>query len=218
MSTENSTLALAGMFQAAELVRQIARHGMFDQALFETSIQSLLKMDADSVEEVYGSVGDVKMGLQILCGQMGMGDQRDMEVMHYVLGMILLERKLMKREDLLANIKAGIESAQAQVEMYAVDHPNVIVYLANLYTQTLSTLDFRIKVNGERRFLDNQNNADKIRTLLLAGIRSTVLWRQKGGKRLQFIFSRRKILTRAQSFLEGINSHQSNLESNLEKN
>ncbi|MDM8563817.1 high frequency lysogenization protein HflD [Candidatus Marithioploca araucensis] len=206
MNIEKSTIALAGMFQAAELVRQIARQGLFDQGQFETSIQSLLKLEADSVEDVYGEIGGIKTGLQVLCGQLGAGVQREMEVMHYVLGMILLERKLMKSDDLLLNIRAGIESAQAQVEMYTINHPNVIVYLANLYSQTLGTLDFRLKVNGEKRFLENQNNADKIRALLLAGIRSTVLWRQKGGKRLQFIFSRRKILRKAQQLLERIKS------------
>jgi len=200
MSIENSTLALAGMFQAAELARQIARQGLFDQTPFEASIQSLLEVDASSVEAVYGGLSGIKTGLQVLCKQLGAG-QRNMEVMHYVLGMIILERKLMKKEDMLESIKGGIESAQAQTKMYAVAHPNVIVYLANLYTNTLSTLDFRIKVSGERRFLDNQNNADKIRALLLAGVRSTVLWRQKGGKRLQFIFSRGKILRTAQRLL-----------------
>ena len=201
MSIEYRTLALAGMFQAADLVRQIARQGLLDQAPFETSIQSLLKIDADSVEDVYGGISQIKTGLQVICGQLGAG-QRNMEVMHYVLGMIFLERKLVKRKDMLARIQAGIETAQAQAEMYATSHPNIVSHLAHLYTDTLSTLDYRIKVNGEQRFLENQNNADKIRALLLAGIRSAVLWRQKGGKRLQFLFSRKKILQTAQNLLE----------------
>ncbi|MEN8216165.1 MAG: high frequency lysogenization protein HflD [Pseudomonadota bacterium] len=204
MSIKNSTLALAGMFQSADLVRQIARQGLLDSAPFESSIQSLLKIDADSVVEVYGGQSGIKTGLQVLCEQFGAGDERNMEVMHYVLGMIHLERLLMKQNDMLTNMSAAIETAQAQTEMFAVSHPNVIGYLANLYTQTLSTFDFRIKVNGERRFLDNQNNADKIRALLLAGVRSAVLWRQKGGRRLQFLFSRRKIVRTAQQFLEQI--------------
>jgi high frequency lysogenization protein len=206
MSIENRTLALAGMFQSADLVRQIARQGLLDQAPFEAAIQSLLKIDADSVEEVYGGISGIKAGLQVLCGQLGGSTQRNMEVMHYLLGMAFLERKLTKREDMLANMRTGIESAIAQTEMYALTHPNVITHLANLYSRTLSTFDYRIKVNGERRFLENQNNADKIRALLLAGIRSAVLWRQKGGKRLQLIFSRGKILRTAQQLLERLNN------------
>ncbi len=73
MSIENRTLALAGMFQSADLVRQIARQGLLDQAQFEATIQSLLKIDADSVEDVYGGLSGLKAGLQVLCGQLGGG-------------------------------------------------------------------------------------------------------------------------------------------------
>ncbi len=204
MSIENSTLALAGIFQCADLVRQLSRKGLLDTVPFEASMQSILKRDADSIEEVYGGVQGVKIGLQVLLSQLASGDTRNMEVMHYVLGMIMLERKLIRRQDMLTNISNAIETAQAQAEIYSISHPNIISYLANLYTQTLSTFDFRIKVNGERRFLEDQHNAEKIRVLLLAGVRSTILWRQKGGKRLQFLFSRRKMVRIAEQYLEQI--------------
>jgi len=207
MSIENRTLALAGMFQSADLVRQIARNGLLDIAPFEASITSLLNIDADSTEAVYGGLSGLKTGLQVLCGQLGAGTKRDMEVMHYMLGMVFLERKLAKHDGMLGKIRVGIEESIKQTEMYAMTDPNIIAQLAYLYTQTLSTLDYRIKVNGERRFLENQNNAHKIRALLLSGIRSAVLWRQKGGKRLQLIFSRGKILRSAQQSLERLKSN-----------
>jgi len=202
MSIKNRTLAFAGIYQSAELVRQVARQGLFNQAEFEVCIKSVLKIDADSVEEVYGGVGGVKMGLRMLCGQAGNKTQNT-EVLRYILGMIVLERKLIKQPDMLNYISLGLEMVQAQAEVYSVTHPEVIAQLAKLYTETLSTFDYRhrIKVNGERRFLDNQNNADKIRALLLAGVRSTVLWRQKGGRWLQFIF-RKKMIQTAEQLLE----------------
>jgi high frequency lysogenization protein len=201
MSIENNTIALAGIFQASELVRQIARQGMLDQAPFEASIQSVLKINADSIMDVYGGLGGIKTGLQVCCQQLGNETKRNIEVMQYVLGVVFLERKLAKRQEMLAKIRIGIETAVAETEIYAATHPQVVEQLANLYTQTLSTFDYRIKVSGEQRFLENPHNADKIRALLLAGIRSAVLWRQKGGKRLQFIFSRAKILRTAQDLL-----------------
>jgi high frequency lysogenization protein len=203
MSIEDRTLALAGIFQSADLVRQVSRKGLFDQEPFEVSIQSLLKIDAESTADVYGGLNGIKVGLQVLSGQLG-GTDRDMEVMHYMLGMIFLERKLFKNKEMLERIQMGVETAIAQAEMFAVTHPNIIAHLAQLYTQTLSTLDYRIKVNGEQRFLENPNNADKIRALLLSGIRSAVLWRQKGGKRFHLIFSRSKMLRTAQYLLERI--------------
>jgi high frequency lysogenization protein len=52
-------------------------------------------------------------------------------------------------------------------------------------------------VQGEPTFLQQSDNVNKIRALLLAGIRAAVLWRQKGGRRWQFIFQSNKILETA---------------------
>jgi high frequency lysogenization protein len=201
MSIENSTLALAGMYQSAKLVRDIARQGLIDQEPFEASLNSILKIDASSVEDVYGESVDLKVGLQTLCKQLGSGTKRTLEITHYVLGMMILERKLMKKNEMLDKIQTGIEATKAKTEILALSDPEIIKDLATLYTDTLSQFNFRIKVNGERRFLDNPNNADKIRTLLLAGIRSGVLWRQMGGNRLHLIFSRKKMVKIAQAYL-----------------
>ena len=201
MSIENSTLALAGMYQSAKLVRDIARQGLIDQEPFEASLNSILKIDASSVEDVYGESVGLKIGLQTLRKQLGTGTQRTLEITHYVLGMMILERKLIKNNEMLDKIQSGIEATKAKTETLALSDPEIIKDLANLYVDTLSKFNFRIKVNGERRFLDNPNNADKIRALLLAGIRSGVLWRQMGGNRLQLIFSRKKMVKIAQAHL-----------------
>jgi high frequency lysogenization protein len=205
MSIENSTLALAGMYQSASLVRDIARQGLIDQEPFEASLNSILKIDAASIEDVYGGLVGLKVGLQTLCQQLGGGSKRTLEITHYVLGMMILERKLIKNNEMLEQIQTGIEATKIKVEAYAVADPEIINDLATLYHDTLSQFNFRIKVNGERRFLENPNNADKIRALLLAGIRSGVLWRQKGGNRLHLIFSRKKMVNIAQAYLKQIN-------------
>jgi high frequency lysogenization protein len=189
------------MYQSAKLVRDIARQGLIDQEPFEASLNSILKIDASSVEDVYGESVDLKVGLQTLCKQLGSGTKRTLEITHYVLGMMILERKLMKKNEMLDKIQTGIEATKAKTEILALSDPEIIKDLATLYTDTLSQFNFRIKVNGERRFLDNPNNADKVRALLLAGIRSGVLWRQMGGNRLQLIFSRKKMVKIAQAYL-----------------
>jgi len=200
MSIENKTLALAGMFQAANLVQQISQKGLFEQAPFETSIHSLLKLDADSVADVYGGISQVRTGLRVLIEQLG-GENKNMETMQYVLGMVFLERKLIKHPNMIKHIQAGIQSAKIQVEKSSVNNPKVLHHLAILYAETISTFDYRIKVNGNKSFLENQIYVDKIRALLLAGIRSSVLWQQKGGRKWQFIFTRQKTVHTAQNLL-----------------
>jgi high frequency lysogenization protein len=115
---------------------------------------------------------------------------------------MVLERKLMKRKDLLDAITAGIDKAESQREHFGTTHENVIASLADLYTQTISTLQPRIIVNGEHNHVSNPSNANKIRALLLAAIRSAVLWRQCGGTRWQLLFNRKAILAQAQKLLD----------------
>lgn len=201
MSIEDSTLALAGAFQAAILVKQIAHKGLVDQAPFEASIQSILMTDAPSTEAVFGGAEGVLLGLKTFNTQFDSQVQNDLMLMRYVWGMIFLERKLIKNPAMLNTLTQGIDRAKQLSEMYGTTHESVITNLATLYSQTLSTFDYRIQITGEKRFLENEANANKVRALLLAGIRATVLWRQKGGTRLQFLLSRKKILRTVQHYL-----------------
>jgi high frequency lysogenization protein len=50
--------------------------------------------------------------------------------------------------------------------------------------------------------LKSDANQHHIRALLLAGLRSALLWNQVGGKRRHFIFSRKQMLKAAQQLLQ----------------
>ncbi len=81
------------------------------------------------------------------------------------------------------------------------DMREVINKIDGLYQETISSISPRIIVQGDQGFLTNTDNASKIRTLLLAGIRSAVLWNQLGGSKWKLLFSRKKYLHAAQSLL-----------------
>ena len=83
-------------------------------------------------------------------------------------------------------------------------HDNVIANLGTLYTETLSTFRFRIQVNGDYNYLQQQRIANQIRALLLASVRSAILWRQVGGNRLQLLFYRKNIAEQVDDFLRRI--------------
>ncbi len=53
---------------------------------------------------------------------------------------------------------------------------------------------FRVKVTGSEAHLGNPRNADIIRALLLAGMRSAFLWRQLGGRRWKLLWQRKQLL------------------------
>jgi high frequency lysogenization protein len=188
-------LALAGVFQAAQLVQEIARTGRANNNDVEASLRSLLVDNPATVLEVYGDdIGHVRTGLICLHEQLGLEGKKDTELTRYVMGMLFLERKLSKSPQMMTTLGEGIEQVRRQLQHYPIDHENVIANLAGIYSDTLSTLSFRIMVSGDPQQLANSDTANRIRALLLSGIRSAVLWHQTGGRRWQLLFSRSRIV------------------------
>ena len=60
-------------------------------------------------------------------------------------------------------------------------------------------------MSGDPQLLKQVDNQHKVRALLLAGVRSAVLWRQLGGKRRQILLNRQRILVCAEQALAQIN-------------
>lgn len=203
---EHRTLALAGVFQAIKMVQQIARSGMVDTAIFESSISTIFSLDAESPEQVYGSVTNLRLGFETLIAQLG-GSQSDTnkfnsELTKYLINIAVLERSLRKQDDIMNKIAQNISLAESQLVHFSVTHENILARLADIYTQNISPIKPRIIVNGEEHLLANSDNINKIRALLLAAIRSAVLWRQCGGSRWQMLFRRKAIIESAQQLLD----------------
>ena len=105
---------------------------------------------------------------------------------------------------MLATVGKRLDKAIHQVEHFGSTHDNVIANLADIYTNTLSTFKFRIQVSGDFNYLQQTRISNQIRALLFAGIRSSMLWRQLGGKRWQVIFSRKRLSSEADLLLKEI--------------
>jgi high frequency lysogenization protein len=200
----NQTVALAGIAQAAALVQQLATTGRADPEAMEASIASVLKIDSDSVADVYGSLAGLKLGLEQLNQQMTGYKIANPEQARYSATLVFLEQQLSGRQDLLKSIQTGIVKAQAQSEHFGLMHENVLANLAEIYHSTVSTLQPRIMVNGEQDYLSRPDVVNKIRALLLAGIRSAILWKQCGGTRWKFLFYRKKIQNELKILLKQI--------------
>lgn len=189
----NQTIALAGIAQASYLVDQLATTGSADNTAMESSIGSLLKIDADSVSDVYGGLAGIELGLRQFEKQITGRDIAHPQQARYSASLVFLERQLANRPEMLQSIHSGIEKAQNQAQHFGPMHENVMASLGDLYHNTISTITPRIMVNGEPEYLSNPNIVNKIRTLLLAGIRSALLWRQCGGARWKFLLFRKKL-------------------------
>jgi high frequency lysogenization protein len=192
-------IALAGVVQAADLVRAVAQRGQVGAEDMETCLLSLIKIDAADSADIYGGVVRLRAGFRLLEQQLN--HPQDMELTRYVVALLGLERKLARRFDLLRIIRAGLDEVIQNLNYFPVDHSNAVARFANLYLQSLSTLSPRIIVSGDPAHLNNPENANRIRALLLAGVRAATLWRQSGGGRLTLLLRRNPLLRETRRLL-----------------
>lgn len=194
------TIALAALCQSAFMVRDIARTGLYDGDDFATCVESLFKTEARDSADVYGGLIRIKAGLRLMVQQLG--QPLDMEVTRYILGLFTLERKLSKRADLINTIRTEIDNTTARLDHFSATHENIVSGLASIYVNTVSTLTPRIMVSGDEAYLSQAENANRIRTLLLAGIRAAILWRQSGGNRFTLLLRRQALIDCAEGLLK----------------
>lgn len=187
------SIALAGMFQAVRLVQQTARGERRDAAATAVSISSILNTDPATTLDVYGDSCALIPGLEIVLSQLG-NKERDMELTGHVITLMHLERKLTRESGLMKELTRGIDRVKGEIESVDEGDSGIITALAELYKDTVSTLQPRIMVKGEENVLRHTDSKNMIRALLLAGMRAAVLWRQCGGSRIGLIFQRKQML------------------------
>lgn len=197
---EERVIALAGILQAAGLIRALAVRGQTDATATGISLASVFKIDADNAADVFGGLANLRYGLETLVAQVESG-QRDPGLTRLLINIMRLERVLAGRSDVLQALRDGIETIGRNAPLSNSDFSEEIPRLAQLYAGTLSTLRPRILVEGNPRFLTDTANVDRIRALLLAAIRSTVLWRQLGGSNWRLFFRHRQYAMMARGLL-----------------
>ncbi len=203
---EYRNIALAVVIQCAHLVHTLANTGRADEAQIRACIDPLLVIDPDSVADVYPDVSRFATGLSLLQKTLDSNGMKDFgEPMRYVLGMTVLQQQLMSVPEMQSAIRQRMQlrdSLYLDAEITDLESDPLgpiqksdqfdYAVFAALYQDTISKLTYRIHVKGSVEHLRNQRVADQIRALLLAGIRSALLWHQLGGRRWHlFIYKRR---------------------------
>jgi high frequency lysogenization protein len=206
----NRTLALSALFNCIDAVIQLAHKGRCNSEQLSTCLGSLLHDKVDSIEDIYGGLKNLKLGLGALMYNLGGkqldpdGRPKDMESTRYSINVLHLQRKLMQNNDVFDELMQGIQEAQDKLEFFDLTHPNIIASLAKTYSETIGKLGPRIMVKGDQTYLANSENASKIRALLLAAIRAALLWDQAGGGRWKLLFERSKMQQQADHLLKNL--------------
>jgi high frequency lysogenization protein len=208
---KEQTITFAAICQVAHLVQKVSRNGQVNDEELAVLLNSVITTSPENTLAVYGGeLVNVKQGLELLINHLGDSSKadskdakvKDPEFTRYIISLINLERRLIKQPKQLAQLAERIEATKRQLEHYPITSETLIASFASIYSDIISPLGARIQVTGEPSILKQTDTQHKIRALLLAGIRSTVLWRQVGGKRRTIIFSRTKLVKTAKELLE----------------
>jgi len=200
---ENQVLALAGMFQAAAVIDELAFSGSLDDRAFEASLGSLFTFEAETPRDVFGGIEHLERGFRALeaylGGELASGSRN---VAYYVLSMMKIALRLTRDRQLSMTVLDRLRGIERSGSEFGMSRSAVVIKIDGLYQETISELRPRIMVAGEQDYLLNADTAARVRTLLLAGIRAAVLWRQLGGNKWKLLFSRKRYVAVARDLAE----------------
>ncbi len=194
------TIAFAGICQAVALVQQVAKDGYCDSDAFEASLRAILATNPSNTLNVFGNEANLKTGLECLVNGID-STPTGSAITRYIISLLALERKLMSRKDAMSQLGDRIQMIERQVEHFDLLDDQMISNLASIYLDVISPIGPRIQVAGTPEVLQQTSNQQKVRALLLSGIRCAVLWRQVGGRRLHLVFGRKKMVEQAKILL-----------------
>lgn len=206
---KSESIALAALFQCCSQINRIAHTGYCDEHSAATVFRALLVTDPNTVEDIY-KTSDLKNGFKSLIEGFstdGITDNNAKELAKLAMQVIALTDRIMGNTSLYNRLSNEIDSLKLQIEKNNPDflegstsvvmNSDNVEKFAQLYQSLISPNFSKLLIFGEERFLSSTENQNRIRALLLAGIRAVVLWNQVGGKKLYLMFRRKDILSYA---------------------
>tara|TARA_B100000900_G_C20565846_1_gene711052 strand:+ start:1134 stop:1742 length:609 start_codon:yes stop_codon:yes gene_type:complete len=189
---KNETISLGAIYQASNEIKKIAWQGQIDNKIIEPLIHSVYQTTSEEVEDIYINIKRLNTGLDFLRQQL-VGDvfSKDAEVTRYFEAIGILVKNMKKNPEIINNLREQLSSFTLDINQQNLyEHAN---FLSNLYLKTISKINPRIIVNGDNKYLKENNNASMIRALLMSAIRSYILWEQSGGSKFRIFIFRKKI-------------------------
>jgi len=191
--------ALAALTQAVYLVDGIARKGIVDSDDCTVLLESLF-IDAHGVENtvcsMYGGVQGLNTGLRT-CSELLQGNKLPQAkvLLVYSGGLMRLERRLAGNAAMQLKLADGMKRIASQRQYFGhAMHSNVIAAVADLYGETISNMKPRIIVRGKAEYLSQTANTQRVRALLMAGLRAAHLWHKHGGGHINLLLRRKALL------------------------
>ena len=189
---KNETISLGAIYQACNEIKKIAWQGEINNNIIEPLINSVYQTTSEDIEDVFISTKRLNSGLDFLRRQL-VGDafSRDGEVSSYFEAIVILFKNMNKKDEVLNKLRIELTKQSMPIKEDNLDQH--ALFLSELYLSTISTVEPRIIVNGDNKYLTDKKNAAMIRSLLLCAIRSFILWQQSGGSKFRIFIFKKKI-------------------------
>ncbi|MBK6286552.1 MAG: high frequency lysogenization protein HflD [Gammaproteobacteria bacterium] len=191
----DQVIALAAVVEAARLVDLLARTGSAPAAELKALTESLFRFEWQSVAEVFGGIASLQPALATLEEMLrNFSSPAHGAILRYTIALLRLGRQLSRDRERLAAIRARLAHIGLESERLTTRDEELSTRIAAIYQDTISTYRYRIQVSGSAAHLQTERVAERIRTLLLAGLRAAVLWRFIGGSRTATVLGRSRLL------------------------
>lgn len=195
-------VALAAAAQCLAAIRQIALEGSLrDSKQVQRLLSNVLDLNPSSLEQLYPDQAELHWGLETLLQQIGPSQHKDIEISRYIVALMALERHLAKNSASITKLSERLQQIQRQRDAFNFANDTIVASMAGVYSDIISPLSKAIKITGKPDHLKQPHVQHQIRALLLAALRNIVLWRQHGGQRRHFIFSRHHMVRVAHQLL-----------------
>ncbi|MCE3237777.1 MAG: lysogenization regulator HflD [Gammaproteobacteria bacterium] len=199
---QERVLALAGIIQASALLYEMVMENKLDETAFTVCMNSIYNQEPAHFMDVYGSLEGLHKGLFVLSGIFTAPKSLAYkEISRYTISALHLARKLVKNTALTEKLSSKVRFASTQAQYFSATHSNVISSIAQAYVDTLGMLPFRIQIIGRPEIMKRPEILDKARALLMAAVRSAILWQQLGASQWQLLFKRKALMNTAQKLL-----------------
>jgi len=201
---ECQNVALAAVAQRSVFANNLTFEASASQSELTVSINPLLVINPTSINDICPGIANFSLELSTILELFNIGYPiENSETLRYILAILLLQNKLTRSQKMQSTLRERLEIIDSLywiTEKFYEDQPgnslkqdHTLEELAKLYQDTISAFSFRIQIKGDTSILKNIKMANRIRSLLLAGIRSAVLWYQLGERRWRLVVYRKRI-------------------------
>ena len=192
--------SLAALYQSCNAISRIAWEGKYDNEEFSPLIKSILDVNSDDPLSIYEEPTLLKSGFEFLKKQV-IDDifTRSSETRRYISSIKNLVRRIDTSNIIDDQFRKNIDRLNEIKREKTID--DLVLEIGQLYIDTFSKVEPRIVISGDNQYLKVDLNAARIRTALMAAIRSVYLWKSCNGSDFKFFLFKKRYIKRIKEII-----------------